>query len=119
MYVSLTLDGRWRRRYLALYPTSGDSNDAKDININEDREINRPQILIFPRQSAKMATARIRLTSSHGIQNDKGTFYGYDKDESWKSSIFAGNNKEEREQRLLTFKLVKRNKITLYMKVRN
>ena len=115
MYVSLTLDGRWRRRYLSLYPTSGDSN-TEGININEDREINRPQILIFPRQSAKMATARIRLTSSHGIQNDNGTFYGYDKNESWKNSISFDNN-EEGGKRLLTFKLVKRNKITLYMKV--
>ena len=110
MCVSLTEEGRWRRRYLALYPICDEDNTISDVRTNTIRDINRPQILIFPRQSAKMATARIRLTSSHGIQSDTGTSYGHDKEEDWK-------NLTAHEDHLLTFKLIKRDKVTLYMKV--
>ena len=115
MYVSLTEEGRWRRRYLALYPICDEDNNIPDVRTNTIRDINRPQILIFPRQSAKMATARIRLTSSHGIQSDTGTYYGYDKEEDWKNLTFSIHAHQDH---LLTFKLIKRDKVTIYMKVR-
>ena len=103
---------------MALYPKcSGDDLEDIDINDEDNREINRPQILIFPRQSAKMATARIRLTSSHGIQSGNGTLYGYDKEDSWNNLIFDQSNKEQGGENRLTFNLIKRDKVTLHMKV--
>ena len=108
--VTLTADGRWRRRHLALYPISTSFTDTT----TDDRELNRPQILIFPRQSAKTATARVRLTSSHGIESENGAaFYAYDEVERWKNALLPDNMGEQP----LTFKLVKRNKITLFIKV--
>ena len=81
------------------------------------RDINRPQILIFPRQSAKMATARIRLTSSHGIQHHEKIFYGHDEGEDWKDLVFV-NDRDEDKEHPYTFKLVKRDKVTIFLKVR-
>ena len=113
MYVSLTLDGRWRRRFLALYPICEETNDPEDVNTNTIKDINRPQILIFPRQSAKIATARIRLTSSHGIQYNDVTVFGNESEEAWKNLTLSNENKEGE----YTFKLVKRDKVTIYLKV--
>ena len=103
---------------MALYPKcSVDDLEDVDINDEDNREINRPQILIFPRQSAKMGTARIRLTSSHGIQSDNGTLYGYDKEDSWNNLIFDRSNTEQGGENRLSFNLIKRDKVTLHMKV--
>ena len=115
MYVSLTQDSRWRRRYLALYPICDEDNNVSDTGTNTMRDINRPQLLIFPRQSSKMATARIRLTSSHGIQNNNGTYYGRSKEEDWKNLTTVSWRVPE--DRFFTFKLIKRDKVTIYMKV--
>ena len=108
MNVSLTPDGRWRRRYLALYPISEENTKEEGVDTNTIKDINRPQILIFPRQSAKIATARIRLTSSHGIQYEGVTIFGTDSEEKLKNLIFTKDDNEIKNNEY-TFKLVKRN----------
>jgi hypothetical protein len=60
-----------------------------------------------------MATARIRLTSSHGLQTDTETYFGYDKEDDWKNITISSQAPEDP---LFTFKLIKRDKITIYMK---
>ena len=114
MNVSLTPDGRWRRRYLALYPICDELNDIDEVDTNTIKDINRPQILIFPRQSAKVATARIRLTSSHGIQYNEFIIFGNDSEEKWKNLAVHNNQNKDTGY---TFKLVKRDKVTIYLKV--
>ena len=118
MYVSLSMDGRWRRRYLALYPICDKTSHDTERNTNTMKDVNRPQILIYPRQTAKTATARIRLTSSHGIQHQDVSFYGRTKDEEWKRiSILDAYDVDEESGSQFIFKLIKRDKTTLYMKV--
>ena len=116
MNVSLTPDGRWRRRYLALYPISEENSETHGIDTSTMKDINRPQILIFPRQSAKVATARIRLTSSHGIQFNGITIFGTDSEEKIKNLVGSKNDIETKDNEF-TFKLVKRDKVTIYLKV--
>ena len=118
MYVSLSMDGRWRRRYLALYPICDKTSHDTERNTNTMKDVNRPQILIYPRQTAKTATARIRLTSSHGIQHQDVSFYGRTKDEEWKRiSLIDVDNDDMESGSQFIFKLIKRDKTTLYMKV--
>ena len=118
MYVSLSMDGRWRRRYLALYPICDESSHETERNTNTMKDVNRPQILIYPRQTAKMATARIRLTSSHGIQHQDVSFYGRTKDEEWKQiSLLDADDDDKESGSQFIFQLIKRDKTTLYMKV--
>ena len=118
MYVSLSMDGRWRRRYLALYPICDESSHETERNTNTMKDVNRPQILIYPRQTAKTATARIRLTSSHGIQHRDVSFYGRTKDEEWKLiSLFDADDDDKESGSQFIFKLIKRDKTTLYIKV--
>ena len=118
MYVSLSMDGRWRRRYLALYPICDESNHETERNTNTMKDVNRPQILIYPRQTSKTATARIRLTSSHGIQHQDVSFYGRTKDEEWKNISLLDSDDDDRESgSQFIFKLIKRDKTTLYIKV--
>ena len=82
------------------------------------KDVNRPQILIYPRQTAKMATARIRLTSSHGIQHQDVSFYGRTKDEEWKRISLLDSDDDDKESgSQIIFKLIKRDKTTLYIKV--
>ena len=121
MYVSLSMDGRWRRRYLALYPICDESSHETERNTNTMKDVNRPQILIYPRQTAKTATARIRLTSSHGIQHQDVSFYGRTKDAEWKriSLLDADDDDDNQSGSQFIFKLIKRDKTTLYMKVGN
>ena len=116
MNVSLTPDGRWRRRYLGLYPISEENSETHRVDTNTMKDINRPQILIFPRQSAKVATARIRLTSSHGIQINGVTIFGTDSKEKMKNLVGSKNDIETKNAEF-TFKLVKRDKVTIYLKV--
>ena len=118
MYVSLSMDGRWRRRYLALYPICDKTSHDTERNTNTMKDVNRPQILIYPRQTSKTATARIRLTSSHGIQHQDVSFYGRTKDEEWKNISLLDSDDDDRESgSQFIFKLIKRDKTTLYMKV--
>ena len=115
--VSLTSDSRWRRRYLVLYPPV--ENRYENL-IKEG--YTRPQILIFPRQSAKQATARIRLTSSHGIQYKRdGRITTFQVNSSNESAPLIHETKlendEEDEDESLIFQIMKRSKTTLYVKV--
>ena len=117
MYVSLSMGGRWRRRYLALYPICDETSHDTERNTNTMKDVNRPQILIYPRQTAKMATARIRLTSSHGIQHQDVSFYGRTKDEEWKRISLPDADDDKDSGSQFIFQLIKRDKTTLYIKV--
>ena len=68
--VSLTGDGKWKRRYLSL--------------IGET-------LYVFPRESSEMASARVKLTHVHDVQ---------------------GTDLQ------LTFILMKKSRVTLYIQVR-